>query len=133
MERYTASIFKNNVLTNKGYFESEVERAEWLSKHIAKNTFGLPERPELALNEETGEMEPTGVILPAEYTIQINDITAQVEQENINQEARQFLSSTDWKVLRHNDQVALGVTTSLTQEEFQLLLNERQLARQRVV
>lgn len=111
----------------------EEDLNKWLAKHIAKNTFGLPGRPELILDEVTGEMIPTGNILPAEYEIVIEDITAQVEQEKINQEARQFLSSTDWKILRHRDQTDLGVTTSLTQDEFQLLLNERQLARQRVV
>ena len=61
-----AKIIKNNVVTNIGQFETEKELNSWLSKHIAKNTFGLPERPELVLNEETGELVETGVILPAE-------------------------------------------------------------------
>ena len=127
------SIIKNGQITNGVQFETQSEVDAWLAKHITKNTFGLPERPELILDEATGEMIPTGNTLSAEYEIVIEDITAQIEQEKINQEARQFLSSTDWKILRHRDQIDLGVTTSLTQEEFQLLLNERQLARQRVV
>jgi hypothetical protein len=114
-------------------FETQQELDTWLSKHIAKNTFGLPERPELILNEETGEMEPTGVILPAEYTIEIEDITAQIEQEKINAEAKKFLSETDWMCRRQEDQLKLGIATSLTDEEFMALLNERQLQRQRVV
>ena len=127
------NIIKNNTITNLAHFDLQSELDSWLNFHIQANTFGLPERPELILDETTGEMIPTGNTLPAEYEIVIEDITAQVEQEKINQEARQFLSSTDWKILRHRDQVDLGVTTSLTQDEFQLLLNERQLARQRVV
>jgi len=36
------------------------------------------------------------------------------------------LESSDWKVLRHRDQVDAGVTTSLTDEEYQALLTQRQ-------
>ena len=60
--------------------------------------WGLPARPEL---DEMGE--PTGVILPAEYTIEIEDITAQVAQEAINAEALAYLASTDWLVVREMD------------------------------
>jgi hypothetical protein len=117
----------------KRQFETQEELDAWLSVHIEKNTFGLPERPELALNEETGEMEPTGVILPAEYTIEIEDITAQIEQEKINAEAKKFLSETDWKCQRHADQKALGISPSLSEEEFQALLLARQEARNRIM
>lgn len=41
------------------------------------NYWGLPERPEL---DEEGN--PTGNMLPAEYTIEIQDISAQVALEN---------------------------------------------------
>jgi|688.fasta_scaffold763832_2 hypothetical protein len=119
-------VFKNGIETNR--WDSATG-----DHNYYEPSFGLPERPELALNEETGEMEPTGVILPAEYTIEIEDITAQIEQENINAEAKKFLGDSDWKVIRHQDQKALGIATSLTDEEFMALLNERQLQRQRVV
>jgi hypothetical protein len=59
---------------------------------------GLPERPEIG---EDGQ--PTGVMLPAEYTVEVIDITAQVEQERINREALEYLASTDWYVLREAD------------------------------
>jgi hypothetical protein len=36
------------------------------------------------------------------------------------------LDSTDWKVTRHRDQVELGLTTSLTDEEYLNLLQLRQ-------
>lgn len=38
--------------------------------------------------------------------------------EKQNQEARLFLDSTDWKVLRHIREKALGLETSLTEEEY---------------
>lgn len=60
---------------------------------------GLPERPEL---DEMGE--PTGVILPAEYTVEIEDITAQHEQNKINTEALAYLTSTDWYIIRELDE-----------------------------
>lgn len=51
----------------------------------------------------------------------------------INNEARIFLQSTDWKVLRHRDQLDLRIQTSLTNEEFQNLLLQRQKARIKVM
>lgn len=38
-----------------------------------------------------------------EYTIEVQDITAEVEQERINREALEYLASTDWMVLRAAD------------------------------
>ena len=58
---------------------------------------------------------------------------ARQEQERINQEARDFLNQTDWLVIRHRDQLALGIPTSLTEEEFRQLLLDRQAARDKVI
>lgn len=46
----------------------------WIAECIASNAWGLPEREEL---DERGQ--PTGVILPAEYTIEIEDISYEHE------------------------------------------------------
>jgi len=43
------------------------------------------------------------------------------------------LNDTDWLVIRHRDQLALGQTTSLTNEQYLDLLTKRQAARERVV
>ena len=59
-----------------------------------------------------------------------------VEQENTiaqNGQEREFLSSTDWKVLRHIRQKHLGITTSLTEDQYTELENQREEAAQRVV
>ena len=52
---------------------------------------------------------------------------------NTNDEAKHYLNDTDWLVIRHRDQLALGQTTSLTNEQYLDLLTKRQAARERVV
>jgi len=44
-------------------------------------------------------MEPL-ITIPAQYTIEITDITAEVEQEKTNANALAYLSSTDWYAIR---------------------------------
>ncbi len=50
-----------------------------------------------------------------------------------NEESKNYLNDTDWMVIRHRDQLALGQTTSLTDEQYLDLLTKRQAARERVV
>jgi hypothetical protein len=45
---------------------------------------------------------------------------------NSNVEKLEFLRSTDWKILRHLREKALNVETSMTEEEYLTLENERQ-------
>lgn len=59
--------------------------------------------------------------------------TAQELREAANQVQKRYLQSTDWQVIRHRDQVALGVVPSLTDAEYQALLAERQKARAAVI
>lgn len=59
----------------------------------------------------------------------IAEIAADRQAELDTQIARQFLSESDWKVMRHRDQIDAGVPTSLTVEEFTQLLADRQAAR----
>jgi len=49
--------------------------------------------------------------------------------ELIRAERNRLLSSTDWLVLRHQDEIARGVTTTLTSGQYQELLNYRQALR----
>lgn len=60
-------------------------------------------------------------------------ITAQKEQEKLNAIEREFLNSTDWQILRHLRQKALGVTTSLTEAQYLALEQQRQSAASRIV
>ena len=59
--------------------------------------------------------------------------SASKSQAEINKVAREFLLNSDWKVHRHRDQLDAGVATSLTDLEFQDLLQQRQAARASVV
>lgn len=68
---------------------------------------------------------PEGETMPTEQAIRdaINnyvDIPA----------AYRLLDSTDWKVIRHRDQLAAGVATTLSEQEYNQLLSERQAARE---
>lgn len=55
------------------------------------------------------------------------------EIERLNAVEREFLNSTDWKVLRHIRQKALGIPTSLTEEQYIELEQQRQAAANRIV
>jgi len=60
----------------------------------------------------------------------------EIDKENqvrINCEARKFLADTDCKVIRQRDQLTLEIETSLTNEEYLNLLQERQEARKKVI
>lgn len=90
--------FKNAPGVESAYISESSDFSEIISINSVAEKWGLPERPEL---DEMGQ--PTGVILPAEYTIDIEDITAQVAQNAINSEALLYLASTDWLVIREVD------------------------------
>lgn len=55
------------------------------------------------------------------------------KQQELNKESRKYLNETDWLVLRHQDQIALGLDTSLKNEEYLDLLQKRQEARSQVI
>jgi hypothetical protein len=74
------------------------------------------------------------------FDIPTQSVTLKTEQvtrrENIikeNGQEREFLNSTDWKVLRHIRQKHLGIATTLTEEQYTELENQREAAAQRVV
>lgn len=58
---------------------------------------------------------------------------AQREQYKLNGLDREFLNSTDWKILRHLRQKALNVTTTMSEVEFLELEQQRQAAAARIV
>lgn len=86
---------KDGVITNRTIME---DPTAWIAECVASNAWGLPERPEL-----DAEGNPTGNMLPAEYTVEIIDITAELEQQKINEEALAYLASTDWMIIREVD------------------------------
>jgi len=60
-------------------------------------------------------------------------VTAQKQTEQQNGLERDFLNSTDWQVLRHLRQKALGIATTLTDDEYLALERQRQQAAQRII
>ncbi len=59
--------------------------------------------------------------------------TAQKAKDLANGIEREFLNSTDWKILRHIRQKALNVPTSLSDIEYIELEQQRQAAAARIV
>lgn len=78
---------------------------------------------------------PTGEIYIGTKNADEDILLTQEEQNQFmqnkqsNQEAKEFLDSTDWMVIRHRDQVEIEAATSLSTEEFSELLYKRQQAR----
>lgn len=60
------------------------------------------------------------------------DAVEQKTPEQIAIEKRLFLKNSDWKVLRHIREKSLGLPTSLTEEEYLALENERQAIAQSI-
>jgi hypothetical protein len=60
-------------------------------------------------------------------------ITAQRAADIANGQEREFLNSTDWKVLRHIRQKALNIATSLSDAEYIQLEQQRETAAARIV
>jgi hypothetical protein len=109
---------------SKGLIKAGTEMADptaWIAECVASDAWGKPERWVLHKDEPMAEayddadviaeeiVESTDgpaqkmVKLKAEYTVEIEDITAQVAQEAINAEALAYLASTDWLVIREVD------------------------------
>jgi hypothetical protein len=60
-------------------------------------------------------------------------VLAEKEQYRLNGIEREFLNSTDWKILRHLRQKALNVPTTLTDAQYLELEQQRQAASARIV
>lgn len=70
-----------------------------------------------------------------DYSIQPSDPRTKEQTEEWQQSfnkltAKKFLDSTDWKVVRHLDERELNQGTTLTEQEFNDLLQERKQARE---
>ena len=70
----------------------------------------------------------SNTVVPVDSTI-----LAEKEQHRLNGIEREFLNSTDWKILRHLRQKALNVPTTLTDAQYIELEQQRQAAAARIV
>ena len=130
-------------------FEDLSAQETWLQMLHDTHAWGKPEHTleltpletiyheavEAILDEEGEELEPaveaytevieaTFEVVPSEYLVEIEDITAQVNQEAINREAEAYLKATDWYTLR-----SLESSTEVPTE----ILIARQAARDRII
>lgn len=122
----------NQEITHVSSWSSQEEAEQWFSQGESHSWFGKPERwvledeedissaldtrqavllPENEIiNEETGEITivPAETIteykLPAQYSVEYEDISAQLEQEQVNEESLKYLADTDWYILREADE-----------------------------
>jgi len=71
---------KKVIIKNLAGFQTHGAEMEdptaWIAECVASNVWGLPERSEL-----DAEGNPTGNTLPAEYTVEITDISAEYALE----------------------------------------------------
>ena len=131
------SIKKQEQITNQGLFPSMEEAQAWLAKHEGMKSFGQPkqviqQQVELspAVIAEDGsviqeaQFEMQEIELVGDYEVEVEDISAKLEQEKINAEALAFLAATDYIVIR-----AMEKGEELSPE----LKAERQAARDRIV
>lgn len=82
-------------------FEDQKAQDEFIEMLAATYAWGRPEHQVEILGENDMSFEPKQFeTIPAEYTIEVEDISAQVDQEKINEEAQAFLDSTDAFVIR---------------------------------
>jgi hypothetical protein len=84
------------------------------------------------INEKTHFLDLDNVVKPRPQEDLDNESAAK-QLELDNAEKRAFLSSTDWKVMRHIRQLALGIPTTLTEEEYVALEHERQETADRII
>src|SRR5574344_1805402 len=87
-------------------------------ENLMFNDIEVPERPHSDATFENGE-----------WVINLDSYFSTTDSDD----ASKFLNDSDWKVIRHRDQLALGVETSLTSDEYLALLQERQEARKKVI
>ena len=87
-------------------------------ENLMLNDIEVPERPIPDATFENGE-----------WVVNLDSFFSEADSE----EATKFLNDSDWKVIRHMDQLGLGVETSLTADEYLALLRERQEARKKVI
>jgi len=83
------------------------------------------EKVEISQSDYEGLLNGTHIVDMPTKTIVQNTAAEKERQNNAN---LSFLHNTDWKVLRHLREKTLGVTTSLSEQEFLELEESRQKA-----
>lgn len=127
---FKVEITKNNTVTNMTQFETELEAQAWLDAESANGSFGKIQREvreiksidaegvetvylennedislSMSVREETDLLGNLVKLhtLPAEFTSEITDITAQALAKKESVEALDYLKATDYLIIREMD------------------------------
>jgi hypothetical protein len=121
------SIIKNGIQTHGAQFNTQAEADAWIAEGTKQQWWGKPaytevipakkELQEVIITPEVRDEEgnvitpavtemreiavspETTIEHPAEFEVQIEDITAEIEAQKAVDQALKFLSDTDWLVL----------------------------------
>ena len=99
-----------------------------------------PSVPETVTVQEISDAQADQIAAQTHYfdvssravTIVDSAITAQKAKDLANGQEREFLNSTDWKILRHIRQKALNIATSLSDADYLQLEQQREAAAARI-
>lgn len=127
---YEIAVFENDSWNLKSDFRGQIFYLKTTKASVIITEIGV--KPDMTMTN----------LAPAEFDkwdYQANNwfedlkLVLNAEQAKVNLESKKVLNDTDWKILRHRDQLDLGVKTSLSEEEYFFLLQQRQESREKVV
>ncbi len=78
--------------------ETQAEVDAYLAEIEQSQHWGAPALP---IVDEMGQ--PTGEMSVPEYSVEVVDVTAEVEQEKVNKECLAYLAETDYLIIRELD------------------------------
>lgn len=129
MKRIKILNNSGNLLAHKDC-SSQQEIDDYLKYLSESKSWGNPEILEEVLNEN-GEITTNST--PAEYEVLIEDCTAEVEQERINKEAKEYLVKTDYVVLKFAEALAKGESIEGLKIKYESVLENRAAVRGQIV
>lgn len=124
------SIIKNNEVVQFALFQDDQVMNDFIEMLAETKAWGSPEINEEILNEN-GEITTNST--PAEYEVLIEDCTAEVEQERINKEAKEYLVKTDYVVLKFAEALAKGESIEGLKLKYESVLENRAAVRGQIV
>ena len=123
-------VKKNGQVVQFLIFHDENVMNDWIEMLAVTKAWGSPEINEEVLNEN-GEITTNST--PAEYEVLIEDCTAEVEQERINKEAKEYLVKTDYVVLKFAEALAKGESIEGLKLKYETVLLNRASVRDQIV
>lgn len=118
---------KNYVIINEGNIVHKY-------KSEAIQQFGGQWSSEYSIHTEVPDnLDLDCIKLEDGVLVEDSDKKAEVQLQKQSQISLKFLNETDYKVIRHLGQKALGINTSMTEQEYLELEQQRQEARDKVL